>query len=113
MNNIDRRGVRDWWLQRVSALVVLAYALTLMTLIVFYKPQTFIHWSGLVFSLPMKILGVLGFLGMVVHAAIGFWVVATDYIKCSGLRKGITIAVHIVITLTALLGIYVLVVGSV
>ena len=65
-------------------------------------PQQLPEWAVLFSPIVMKILATLALLGVVVHAAIGFWVVATDYIKCDRARKVATILMHVLITGSAL-----------
>ena len=102
MKSVDKRGVRDWWLQRLSALLVLLYAPVLMVMIVMRHPVDYQGWVDVLFPMAMRVLGTMALLGLVCHAAIGFWVVATDYIKCDKVRKWTTMAMHMLITVSAL-----------
>mgnify|MGYP001196203010 CR=1 FL=1 len=102
MSSIDKRGVRDWWLQRLSAWLILLYVPVLMVWIAIQRPSSYQEWAVLFSPIVMKILATLALLGVVVHAAIGFWVVATDYIKCDRARKVATILMHVLITGSAL-----------
>lgn len=102
MSSIDKRGVRDWWLQRLSAWLILLYVPVFMVLVAVQHPVSYQEWVLLFSPIIMKVLAALALLGIVVHAAIGFWVVATDYIECDRARKLAIILMHVLITGSAL-----------
>lgn len=80
-------GTVQWVLQRVSAVVLLAYMGTLLWLWFSGMPADYALWHDFLAQFPMQVLAVLSLLSLVVHAWIGFWTVATDYIKCPPLRN--------------------------
>ena len=101
-------GVRDWWLQRLSALVIFTYVA-----IIFYnwltKPQAgFTYWHDLILSSGMVMLGSAVVVSIVVHAWLGFWMVATDYIKNKLLKRLFLTAVLAVLALEAGWALYIL-----
>ena len=97
-------GSRDWYLQRVSAVVLAVYTVVIFGWILFHSGFSFEQWSGFMMTLPMKILSLLSILSLVVHAWIGMWQVFTDYVttrqmgpSASGLRIVLTSAVIIAV----------------
>ncbi len=83
---LGRSGLSAWLIQRVSAVILGAYALFLILFLVCHPAINHALWSGL-FSHPwMKISTLLVVLNLLAHAWIGLWTVITDYIHCSCLR---------------------------
>ena len=95
MLNPRKKGLIDWWQQRISAVLIALYIVPLTVLWFGVHPVTVSEWHHILFNVPMRILGSLSALAILVHAAIGFWVVATDYVKSSRLRTILTRLVHV------------------
>ncbi|MDR3413660.1 MAG: succinate dehydrogenase, hydrophobic membrane anchor protein [Formivibrio sp.] len=88
-------GLRDWLVQRITAVIILAYATGLIAFLLFSTGASFEGWKAL-FSLSwVKVLTTLSILALLWHAWIGMRDIWMDYIKPAGVR----IAMH---TLTAL-----------
>ncbi|MFT4020117.1 MAG: succinate dehydrogenase, hydrophobic membrane anchor protein [Acinetobacter sp.] len=97
-------GSRDWFIQRVSAVVLAVYTFVIFGWILFHGDFNFDQWTGFMKTTPMKILSLLSVLALVVHAWIGMWQVFTDYVttshvgpSASGLRIVLTSAVIIAV----------------
>ncbi|MBF7683335.1 succinate dehydrogenase, hydrophobic membrane anchor protein [Acinetobacter sp. B5B] len=73
-------GSRDWFIQRVSAVVLAVYTVVVFGWIVLHSGFSYEQWSGFMLTLPMKILSLLAVLSLVSHAWIGMWQVFTDYV---------------------------------
>ena len=56
-------GSRDWYLQRVSAVVLAVYTVVIFGWILFHSGFSFEQWSGFMMTLPMKILSLLSKIG--------------------------------------------------
>lgn len=78
-------GVRDWVMQRISAVVLAVYSVVMVCFFLFNKVD-FLAWHTFMTSLPMKLFSLLAVLSLVAHSWVGMWTVLTDYIKSSGLR---------------------------
>lgn len=78
-------GSRDWFLQRVSAVVLAVYAVVVIGFFV-CTDVTYANWHAFMTSLPMKLFSLVAILSLVFHAWVGMWTVFTDYVKSSGLR---------------------------
>jgi succinate dehydrogenase / fumarate reductase membrane anchor subunit len=74
-------GVRDWLVQRVTAIVILLYALYWLGILIFAPPQESMDWENIFDPAWMKIFTIAVLLSIVAHAWIGLWTVITDYIK--------------------------------
>ena len=96
---LTNNGLRDWVIQRVSAVVLAAYMIFLVGFCIALYPVNFIVWQGLFMTLPMKIFTLLALLSLVLHAWIGMWTVLTDYIKNTALQ--ITLMMGIILSLLA------------
>lgn len=99
-------GSRDWYIQRVSAVVLAVYTVVVLGWILCNGGGGFDYeqWKGFMMTLPMKILSLLAVFSLVVHAWIGMWQVFTDYVttrqmgpSASGLRIVLTSAVIIAV----------------
>ena len=95
-------GSRDWYIQRVSAVVLAAYTVVMFGWILCNSGFGYEQWAGFMLTLPMKIFSLLAVLSLVAHAWIGMWQVFTDYVttrqmgpSASGLRLVLTSAVII------------------
>ena len=78
-------GSRDWVVQRISAVVLAAYAVVMLVWFLTHQP-TFELWRGFMLSLPMRLFTLLAMLSLVGHAWVGMWTVFTDYVTSGGLR---------------------------
>ena len=78
-------GYRDWIIQRVSALYMAVFAISL-AIYLLSGPVSYDSWRA-VFSLTsIKITSVLFVLSVVWHAWIGLWTVFTDYVNPPKIR---------------------------
>jgi succinate dehydrogenase / fumarate reductase membrane anchor subunit len=80
VTNLGRSGLSDWLVQRLSAVVLLAYTLCLGSFIVCNPDVSYEQWQGLFQTTPMRVFSMLALLSLVAHAWIGLWAVSTDYL---------------------------------
>ncbi len=66
-------GSRDWFIQRVSAVVLAAYTVVLLGWILCKGGFDYQQWAGFMMTLPMKIFSLLAILSLIAHAWIGMW----------------------------------------
>lgn len=99
----NQKGLYDWLMQRVSAVFLTAY---IMPLLVFWMMgdagQDYQAWRLFLLSPVMKILGAFAAIGLFVHAVIGAWIVATDYIKPPRLQTGILALLNFIIFVSSI-----------
>ena len=79
-------GLRDWLVQRVSAVVLAIYSIFLIGFFVLHSPVTYAAWSALFAHTWMKVFTLLTLASLVMHAWVGVWTILTDYIKLPCLR---------------------------
>ena len=91
VSNLSRSGLRDFVLQRLSAVILAVYILFLTFYFVMHSPVYYDDWQLLFDNNWMRIVTILALLSLMVHAFIGVWTIFTDYIKCACLR-GLLIA---------------------
>ena len=53
-------GLRDWIVQRVSAVILAVYLVVVLGWVLFNAPLEFASWQGFMLSGPMKALGFSG-----------------------------------------------------
>lgn len=83
---VNHQGLRDWIVQRVSALIMAAYSIPLIIYLISHASLTYAEWHYL-FSLTwFKVATLLFLISLVYHAWIGMWTIFTDYIKPFALR---------------------------
>ncbi len=73
-------GSRDWFLQRVSAVILALYTVVVFGWILCHPHFDFQAWYGFMMTLPMKIFSLLAIVSLAAHAWVGLWTVFTDYI---------------------------------
>lgn len=82
-------GLRDWVLQRGTAMMMAFYAAALLSMMIYRPPVQFEIWKSFFAPLWMKVATLLFFLSLVIHAWIGMKDVLMDYIKSPWLRLSI------------------------
>lgn len=87
VSSLTRNGLRDWLLQRVSAILIGAYVLFLAGFIVLHPHLDYVTWSLLFKHSIMRISTVIVLVALLIHAYIGMWTISTDYLtKCVCVR---------------------------
>ena len=81
VGNVDRRGLRDWLAQRVTAVLIGAYVIFLLSYLVLHSGIGYQQWHALFNHVVMKMATVIVVLSILWHAWLGLWTVFTDYVK--------------------------------
>lgn len=100
ITSLTGHGLRDWLVQRISALILGLYVIVLATFWITHPEITFDAWHDLFSHTAMKVLSSIAWLSMVLHSWIGLWTVTTDYLKSTGLR--LTLQMFILLGLLSL-----------
>ncbi len=79
VTNYGRSGLHDWLLQRVTAVVLLAYFVFIAGYLLVNPQLTFEQWSALFDDTCMLVFSSMAILSVVIHAWIGLWSISTDY----------------------------------
>ena len=79
-------GWRDWLLQRVTAVVMLAYTLLFLGVVCSLPERNFDHWKALWEAPLMRYATVLFTLSVLLHAWVGVRNIFMDYVKATSVR---------------------------
>ncbi|WP_367607965.1 succinate dehydrogenase, hydrophobic membrane anchor protein [Legionella sp. W05-934-2] len=86
VTSLTGNGLKDWLIQRVTAVFLAIYALFLLGFILSHPQLTYQQWLTLFSNPIMKLGSILSLLAVLLHAWVGLWTVTTDYIKPTSLR---------------------------
>lgn len=92
-------GLRDWLIQRVTAVLMAAYSLALAVYLLLQPRLNYDIWTGLFSSQPVRTFTLLFLLSLFYHAWIGIRDIVMDYVKPTGVR----LVIHILVILASLL----------
>src|ERR1035437_5896595 len=81
-----RYGLGDWLLQRVTAVVMAFYTITLGGALLFSVELSQNHWKALLAGTYMRVLTFLFIISLCYHAWVGVRDIWMDYIKPVGVR---------------------------
>ncbi len=84
--SFGRSGLHDWVMQRISAVLLAAFTIYIFSFMLKNQSLTHDAWVVLFHNEFFRVLSIMTLVALVVHAWIGLWTVATDYIKSTGLR---------------------------
>ena len=84
--SVGRFGVRDWLIQRVSAVIMAVYLILILVLALEHCPLDYSSWHQLFQPAWFKIASILFLLSVLLHAWIGMWTILTDYVNPWPLR---------------------------
>lgn len=84
-------GSRDWFLQRLSAVILAVYSLVMVGFFL-TNDVDYQTWHTFMSATGMKVFTLVALAALVFHAWVGMWTVFTDYIKATGLRIFLQIA---------------------
>ncbi len=93
--SLSSRGLRDWLIQRVTAIILGVYSLFIIGFLLLHPQLQFDEWQMLFSYNITKIFSFLVLLSIVLHAWIGMWTVFTDYIKSISIRLCLQVLVAI------------------
>jgi succinate dehydrogenase / fumarate reductase membrane anchor subunit len=92
VTNLGRNGLSDWLIQRVTAVVLLAY-LVFIVIAVFGCDLSYTQWKDLFAQTWVRVFSVAALLSTAMHAWIGLWSISTDYLISRVLRIKVNDAV--------------------
>lgn len=88
-----RPGLRDWLIQRVSAIFMTFYLFGISIYLVLHPDLSFLEWHSLFAQIWLKIATMLFLLCVLGHAWVGIWTIFTDYVKNAPVRVFLNILV--------------------
>jgi succinate dehydrogenase / fumarate reductase membrane anchor subunit len=101
-------GLRDWLIQRVSAVVMVVYLLTLTTYWLFQPALDYNAWTMFFSSNLVRTFTLLFLLSLFYHAWIGVRDIVMDYIKPAFIRLLIYVGVILALMLYAIWSVQIL-----
>ncbi len=88
VTSMTRNGLRDWLIQRVSAVVIAAYTIFMITYLLLNPHLQYGQWQILFSTIWMRVFSLFTLLSLLAHAWIGLWTISTDYLKVTSVRLG-------------------------
>lgn len=88
-------GLRDWLLQRISAVVMAVYAIFIVIWWLLNAPVDYEKWTWLYSSNIMRTFTLVTLLALYFHAWVGVRDIVMDYVKPAGAR----LLIHVVVIL--------------
>ena len=85
-------GVRDWLVQRFSAVFMVLYSVFLLSYVALHQPLNYTQWYGLFQQQAMRIFTLLFALSLFLHAWVGVRDVLMDYVRATWLRLSLQVA---------------------
>ncbi len=92
-------GLRDWLIQRITAVLMAVYCVVLAGYLVMQPYQDYDVWIALFSSLIVRTFSLLFLLSLFFHAWIGVRDIVMDYVKPAGVR----LVIHVLVILALLL----------
>ena len=105
VTSLTGNGLKDWLIQRITALYFALFTLYLAGYFVLHPHMTFDDWNGLFQCKGFQIATFIALLAFVLHAWIGIWTVTTDYIKCTALRLSVQLLVLLALLIQLIAGV--------
>lgn len=92
-------GLRDWLMQRITAVVVTVFTLVLVIAIAFQPTLDYAGWKAIWSHDFIRFAALLAILSLLLHAWIGVRDIFMDYVKPTGLRLGLQVLVILALVL--------------
>ena len=106
--SVSHQGLRDWVIQRLTAMILAISSIGLLTFIVCHPHLSFLEWHELFSSVWVKILTILCLFSLMLHAWVGVWTIITDYINCFVIRLVCHIGVFLTLFASLVWGLLIL-----
>lgn len=92
-----RHGLRDWLVQRITAVLLAIYTVVFVGILLICPPQNYGEWRALFENQPMRVATFLFFVSVFWHAWIGVRDILMDYVKPTSARFGLEIVVAVLL----------------
>ena len=92
-------GLRDWLMQRITAVLMVVYLLFIAGWAVLYRDQGYNAWTALFSSNVVRSATLLFLLAVFCHAWVGVRDIVMDYVKSAGARLFIYVLVIVALLL--------------
>lgn len=93
VTSLTGNGLKDWLIQRVSAVYFAVYTIGLLGFILMHPHLEYGEWQALFHLMWFKVASLFAVFMLSLHAWIGIWTVTTDYMKSTALRLSVQMLV--------------------
>ncbi len=93
VTSLTGNGLKDWWIQRATAVYFLFYSLFLLGFFAVHGSLYYSQWQALFHGVTFKIATIVALFAVMLHTWIGIWTVTTDYLKCTMIRFSLQLAI--------------------
>ncbi len=90
-------GMRLWLTQRISALVMVVYLLLMLVVLAIKQPNDYVSWLGLMSPWWWRLLTLVFFVSLLIHAWLGVRDVFKDYVFNLKLRGFLQVVVDLLL----------------
>lgn len=90
-------GLKDWLAQRVTALIMAVYVIGFVIMLLVCPPRQHEEWRALFGGQFMRAATLVFFASLLWHAWVGLRNILMDYVKPTGLRLSLEVAVLLVL----------------
>lgn len=80
VTSFGRSGLYDWLIQRITAVVLAVYLVTLLGYLILTPDLDYQQWQELFSATWMRIASLMALMALCAHAWIGMWTISTDYL---------------------------------
>lgn len=105
---VNHPGLRDWLIQRITAVVLAVYFVGLIYFFVHNPNLDYADWHRLFAKTWMKIATLFALISLLFHSWVGMWTILTDYVKPYGLRFILHFAVFLALVIFFFAGLLIL-----
>jgi succinate dehydrogenase / fumarate reductase membrane anchor subunit len=90
-------GLRDWLMQRVTAVVIALFALFMAGVVLLTPEMDYATWKGLFAHTAFRIFAFLAIVSLLLHAWVGVRDILMDYIRPTGMRLALQVVVIVLL----------------
>lgn len=94
-------GLRDWLLQRITAIVMAFFTLLVAVVLLTHQPLHFDEWQSLFHNQWVRFASLLFLLSLFLHAWVGIRDIAMDYLHHAGFRLAVEVLTILVLIIYA------------
>lgn len=108
VTSLTRNGLRDWLIQRVSAVIIAAYTIFMLVYLFMHPNLQYGQWQILFSQTWVRVFSLFTLLSILGHAWVGLWTISTDYLKNTAVRLGFQLIIISVLFICVIWGISIL-----
>lgn len=86
VTSLTKSGLKDFFIQRLSALVLMAYVVFIMVVLLMHTNGiSYETWQAIFANGWVKVVTLLAVVSLLAHSWVGMWTILTDYVHCAWL----------------------------